>query len=178
MRESRRAPPRVVRSRRSLIRNSYPWIGIRESQCTEHRIMRRMTPTGQQFYSRSNTRPGLMLDASGLLRLFAASGVCRCRTCWPMHASGLSFPHGLNAGSPLAVAGAPARLPGGWFHRHGRHGAAEHLVMGGASTWTAPALRRSHGAERTGDENKISSIRVSTVQGQPRISVRRAGERG
>lgn len=38
---------------------------------------------------------------------------------------------------------------------------------GGGSTWTTPALRRSY---RQGEppKNKISSIKVSTVRGEPR----------
>ena len=38
----------------------------------------------------------------------------------------------------------------------------------GASTWTAPALRRSHRARENRGQNKISSIKVSTVRGEPR----------
>ena len=38
----------------------------------------------------------------------------------------------------------------------------------GASTWTAPALRRFHWATENRGQNKISLTRVSTVSGEPR----------
>ena len=38
----------------------------------------------------------------------------------------------------------------------------------GASTWTAPALRRFHRATENRGQNKISLNRVSTVSGEPR----------